>query len=336
MTEQSKLKPTVEVGATNLKRKHSSLEQPTSPVKIRSIRPVPSSPTKPLRSLPRPVEEVSEAHVTRADPLPSEVSAASSRTPALPSASTAQTSVVEPFSMTAADDGSPIRRTTRARRAVASGIDLFPKPIPPLPPRQRKPPTVRTEANLFLGFTPSAWMSMTKTNTAKNEAYQAAKLEIEVIRKEGTRPESPVMKVKTRSQKEQEERGQLRSQRAERRAQRSGASTPVEGEDGKSTPVQPSVEDDDDGWGADANGSPLRHRRGPGDEDDYVTPERPPPSKRARLGGEDIGVKESKGVKWDRGLSTSVYMDEIQLHDLRVKRDATAGKSCLAPAAKVS
>lgn len=171
---------------------------------------------------------------------------------------------------------------------------------------------------------------MTKSNTARNEAYQAAKLEIEVVRKEGIRPDSPILKVKTKSQKEQDERGRQRSQRAERRAQRVAGGSSTDGRNSAS--LEENGLDDD--WDIDVEGSPLRHRRGPGDEEDYVTPDRPPPSKKARFG--DVEEKEGKCVKWDRGLQTTLFMDEIKFRDNLPKENTTNVKGILAPAAKVS
>ena len=54
----------------------------------------------------------------------------------------------------------------------------------------------------------------------------------------------------------------------------------------------------------------MRHKRGTGEDEDYVSPERP--LKRLRLDGvyeEDVADK--RRVKWDRGLETAVLLDDI-------------------------
>lgn len=61
----------------------------------------------------------------------------------------------------------------------------------------------------------------------------------------------------------------------------------------------------------------VKHRRGPGDEEDYVTP----------LRTNNAG----KRVKWDRGLETTVFLDEIELQPERWKtaEKIVPRKSCL-------
>ncbi|TDL27456.1 hypothetical protein BD410DRAFT_762426 [Rickenella mellea] len=66
--------------------------------------------------------------------------------------------------------------------------------------------------------------------------------------------------------------------------------------------------------------TPTKHARGPGDDEDYQTPERP----------EQVG----KRVKWDRGLASTVILDEIEVRGPDPQRLAPAHesrrKSCLA------
>ncbi|KAI9466192.1 hypothetical protein BJY52DRAFT_1112495 [Lactarius psammicola] len=145
--------------------------------------------------------------------------------------------------------------------------------------------------------------ALTNTNTTRNQHNLAAILETEVIRKPGNRPGSPGTKVRTIDEKRKLEQGKERRERAERRARR--ASEPQEdssltSEDEANLPLGP-------------NGRPLRHRRGPGDEEDYESPERP--STRARIDeegkpGEEV---EAKTVRWDRGLFTMIYFDDLPL-----------------------
>ncbi|KLO18604.1 hypothetical protein SCHPADRAFT_819561 [Schizopora paradoxa] len=54
---------------------------------------------------------------------------------------------------------------------------------------------------------------------------------------------------------------------------------------------------------------PTKHRRGPGEEEDYESPVRP-----EQNGG--------KRVKWDFGLHTEVYVDEIEFNLERPVRSA--------------
>jgi len=81
----------------------------------------------------------------------------------------------------------------------------------------------------------------------------------------------------------------------------------------------------------------LEHRRGPGDEEDYETPERPErPFKRTKVHESDQEESEGnyKRVQWDRSLFTAVYLDELPESRKRPKTE-TARKSCLAKGAKV-
>ena len=60
----------------------------------------------------------------------------------------------------------------------------------------------------------------------------------------------------------------------------------------------------------------MKHRRGPGEEEDYETPIRP---------------EGRKGVKWDRGLESTRFLDEIQVQPPR-QRDGQVippRKGCL-------
>ena len=146
-------------------------------------------------------------------------------------------------------------------------------------------------------------------------------LETEIVRKEGNRPESPAVKLRTVAEKEMEEKTKQRKERAQRRAKRSDG--------GELEPPDTSyLALEDDG----------RHRRGAGEEEDYTTPERPMrQSKRLEVDGSEeveIATAKERRVQWDRLLFTSVYMDEIP--DRRSQTpDQKLGKGCLSQAAKV-
>jgi len=173
--------------------------------------------------------------------------------------------------------------------------------------------------------------ALTNTNTVKNQHNLAAILETEVIRKPGNRPGSPGTKVRTIDEKRKLEQGKERRERAERRARR--ASEPQEdssltSEDEANLPLGP-------------DGRPLRHRRGPGDEEEYESPEKAERRRtRARIGeagkpGEEVEVKT---VRWDRGLFTMVYFDDLPLQSQTHDKSPTPvahTRGALASSAKV-
>ncbi|KAJ6630782.1 hypothetical protein B0H10DRAFT_2160172 [Mycena sp. CBHHK59/15] len=180
-------------------------------------------------------------------------------------------------------------------------------------------------------MTAVALKALTSSNTTKNQKYLAAKLETEVVRKEGARPESPAVKVRTIAQREQDEKGTQRKTRAERRARRSEDG--MSETEGQSEAADSSFMDCSD----DTESSPLRrHRRGPGDEEDYETPQLSRATKRTRSdsGSGDEGEVEKKRVKWDRGLSTAIFLDEVQPRTKARRDENVIKKGCLAPTAK--
>ena len=146
-------------------------------------------------------------------------------------------------------------------------------------------------------------------------------METEIVKREGKRPESPVVKLRTIAEKANEEKAKQRKERAQRRAKRSDG--------GEFEPL-------------DANDLPLeddsRHRRGAGEEEDYESPERPMrPLKRLKTDGpeevETVTVKERR-VQWDRLLFTATFIDELPEKPPRPP-DQKLGKGCLSQAAKV-
>ncbi|KZT68974.1 hypothetical protein DAEQUDRAFT_765762 [Daedalea quercina L-15889] len=224
------------------------------------------------------------------------------------------------------------RRSSRSRRAGANqATDVFgvvdPPPVRPLNVRRKRPPPPDTSA--FAGMSAMALRALTSSNTQKNQ-QQVAALKTEVIRKEGKRPGSPTTKVRTVMEKQREIKAQQRQQRAERRARRSS-----EGAQASESQVDMSVDlGDVSNITVDDDGVPVRHRRGPGDEEDYETPPRPErPFKRERLEHE-AETKGDKTVKWDRGLATAVYLDEISPKLKKPASSDATRKGCLAPTAK--
>jgi len=79
--------------------------------------------------------------------------------------------------------------------------------------------------------------------------------------------------------------------------------------------------------------SPVRHQRAPGDEEDYETPKQ---GKRVRSGtvSSEDGQEEKKRVKWHRGLSTVVFLDDVEPGTKARPKENFLIKGCLTPAAK--
>ncbi|KDR81591.1 hypothetical protein GALMADRAFT_263876 [Galerina marginata CBS 339.88] len=225
-----------------------------------------------------------------------------------------------------------LRRTTRSRR-TANTQDVFNESISRPTTSRRKPPTSRSD-DVFSGMSMTALKDLTTSNTMRNQRYLAANLETEVVRKEGIRPESPAVKIRTILQRQQEEQDKQRAERAKRRARRSDemASSDIEGfsDFGYSSPCEEPIESDQE---------VVKHRRGAGDEEDYETPERLDRGmKRTRLFVEaDAQVtdeQQERRVKWDRGLFTTVYLDEVQLGSRQTLKENRSLKGILAPTAK--
>lgn len=231
---------------------------------------------------------------------------------------------------------SDLRRTTRSRR-TAIIQDVFSNP-PSRPSARRKPPAFRSD-DIFSGMSLTALKDLTISNTVRNQRYLAAKLETEVVRREGVRPESPAVKVRTMVQKQQEEKDKQRAERANRRARRSGdmGSSDIEGfsDAGYSSPCE-------DTNMADSAETLPRHQRGAGEDDDYETPERRHRDKKRTRLFDDVDIMDTsesaepkRRVKWDRGLFTTVYIDEVKLGSRETLKENRSLKGILAPTAKV-
>jgi hypothetical protein len=136
-------------------------------------------------------------------------------------------------------------------------------------------------------------------------------------------------------QKQQDAKDKQRTERANRRARRSGdlSSSDVEGfsDAGYSSPCE-------DTNMADGVEPISRHQRGAGEDDDYETPERRHRhTKRTRLFDDvdNMDTTEPKHrVKWDRGLFTTVYIDEVKLGTRETLKENRSLKGILAPTAK--
>ncbi|KAF8136339.1 hypothetical protein EV363DRAFT_1319349 [Boletus edulis] len=202
--------------------------------------------------------------------------------------------------------------TSRTRKPAQQQyvLDVFNSNTSTRPPPARRKPQSRTESDYFMGMSATALKALTTSNTAKNQQIVAI-LATEVIRKEGLRPESPTVKARTILQKQRDERDTRRRERAQRKAQMS--------EDGLGSGEMDGQTELDDHEYLDVRADhdendcamPQKHRRGPGDEGDYETPERPSRIlEPLKLEGVDRMAKPVKQVKWNRGLSTTVYLDE--------------------------
>jgi len=219
------------------------------------------------------------------------------------------------------------RRTPRTRRPPSTRVaDVFGEIVPLQPRRRGNNTQSSTNDGAFSAMSAVALKALTSSNTLRNQKYVTTKLETEVIRKPGDRPESPSVKVKTILQRQRDEKGKGRKERANRRARRNEDGTTegqsdTEGQTGDSSVVD--IDSDIDEHG----NSPLRkrHKRGTGDEEDYETPFK-------QRVGEDGA--EKRRVKWDRGLFTTVYLDSVKLGTRRPPKENVVTKGCLAATAK--
>ncbi|THH11580.1 hypothetical protein EW146_g7984 [Bondarzewia mesenterica] len=183
------------------------------------------------------------------------------------------------------------RRTARSRIAAPPQTDVF-GTVRPLQPRRRQR-QVQADTGGFPAMSAMALKALTTTNTEKNQQC-VARLEKEIVRKNGSRPESPSTKVRTVLERQKEEKGRERKERAERRARRST--------DGQTDQQDLSLMSSDDMAALGLDGLPLKHRLGAGDEGYYETPE--------KKSGEEERAR--KRVKWDRGLFSTIYLGDLE------------------------
>ncbi|KAF8228185.1 hypothetical protein L208DRAFT_259678 [Tricholoma matsutake] len=227
------------------------------------------------------------------------------------------------------------RRTTRIRKTVNPIVvaDVFADATPPQP-RRRANKTQSSGDGVFSGMSAVALKALTSSNTIRNQKYLAAKLETEVVRKPGARPESPAVKIKPTLQRQRDAKGKERKERADRRARQSdGRIGEGKGDSDRQSDVGDSSAADLDSDWDEQSSSPVRkrHKRAPGDEEDYETP------LRTSVGedDEDEVTAEKRRVKWDRGLFTTIYLDEVTVGPRRPPKENIASKGCLAATAKV-
>ena len=185
----------------------------------------------------------------------------------------------------------------------------------------------------------TALKNLTATNTVKNQAYLSVKLETAIIRKDGARPESPAVKIKTIAQREEDEKDRRKQERAARAARRSGESNASE-VPGSSDIEPDSEEEDEEAMDTGGIGTPdgkPKHQRGAGEDEDYETPHRAFKRMRLTENGPEVMEDEKKRVKWDRGLFTVVFLDEVRLGSRPYSsKSVPQSKGCLTSAAKVS
>ncbi|KAI0781006.1 hypothetical protein BD413DRAFT_675508 [Trametes elegans] len=216
-------------------------------------------------------------------------------------------------------------------------------------PRRKPGPLPSETAGPFAGFTQTALGALTLKNTRQNQ-QQVAVLATEVVRKEGPRPGSPTTKARTALELQKRQREE-RVERAARRARRSAGSDEIQAATAEGEAEAEAVgvgEGETDGEGQaevaspmhvdqGAGAMPLRHRRGAGDEEEYGTPPRPERlAKRARFDGGDEKAlgKEEKRVKWDKGLYTTVILEEETEEEVEEEEGKSKSKSKSQPKPK--
>ncbi|KIN98313.1 hypothetical protein M404DRAFT_855593 [Pisolithus tinctorius Marx 270] len=223
---------------------------------------------------------------------------------------------------------SDLKRSSRTRQATSDVDGVFSN-TSRSSQAGRRPPT-RGEESGFMGMSATALRALTSSNTARNQQTVAI-FATEVIRKDGLRPESPAVKIRTILQNEKEEQDRQRKERAQRRARRSEEGNDMGGMNEHTTHTL-----DSHGHDENVDLMPTRRFRAPGDEEDFETPERLSPIKRPRFGEGDKGeqVRPTKQVKWCRRLATTVYIEDV--HPMpRFQQHDPHAKGCLAPSSKV-
>lgn len=286
-----------------LKRKREEVTR-LSPGKMKQLlaeTTPPSSTLTPAEAHVLPSTSSTSLFVTES-PIASQIEVASGQSPKIESVVPAVTSEFLALGEDSESTAPSNRRTTRSRRKLpATTAD-----ISTAVPLRRRP--ISYETGPFSSMSAVALRTLTSSNTMKNQRYLAALLQTEVIRKDGDRPASPVMKMKPKSAAE--DPAHARKARAERRSRREG-------------PSQWDASDEEEEV---LDSSPLakKHKRGSGEQEDYMTPH-----------PEDHDSDGKKRVKWDHGLTTSVFVDEVQPRSYSRPQDNVKRKGCLAVTAKV-
>ena len=174
--------------------------------------------------------------------------------------------------------------------------------------------------DILSGMSINALKTLTTNNTMRNQYYAVAMLETQLVRKDGVRPESPAVKVKTISQRQQEEKVRQREERAARRARRHRGDSSGDEENNDQRYKKTDFTSDLCDlhlW--------RPHVKGAGDEEDYETP----------LRNIDRAAIGERRVKWDKGLFTEVFLDEVVLGSKAPLKEHVPAKGCLTQSAKV-
>lgn len=215
------------------------------------------------------------------------------------------------------------RRTTRTRRPVVNpDAAVTTVSARPPPPARRKAPADRSG---FPGLSSVALKSLTLTNTTRNQ-QNVVSLALEIIHKNGARPESPTVKVRKILQRAEEAKQAGRMARANRRARRSDEGPDTSSDlDGNLDEADSSVDGDD----AVMMVEPARHTRGAGEEEDYKTPRQTKHLKLSDNADAEIASGSDRRVKWDRGLFEEVVLEDVFPRPRNSKEKLTR-KGCLA------
>jgi len=230
----------------------------------------------------------------------------------------------------AKSQGTSTRRIVRRKTSQAGpGTVVFgsdPNNITNINSLQRRRTSASAGLNaddVLSGMSMNALKTLTANNTMRNQYYAVAMLETQLVRKDGVRPESPVVKVKTISQRQQEEKVRQREERANRRARRHRNSLGDQENNDRRSKKTDLTSDLGDlhSWKPH-----VKHQKGAGDEEDYETPLR-------NIDGAAIGERR---VKWDKGLFTEVFLDEVILGSKAPLKEHIPTKGCLTQSAKVS
>ncbi|KAG9318463.1 hypothetical protein JVU11DRAFT_554 [Chiua virens] len=225
---------------------------------------------------------------------------------------------------------SRLRRTSRARKQAQQQyvLDVFNVTTSTRPPSTRRKLSARTEGDGFMGMSATALKALTTSNTAKNQQTVVV-LATEVIRKDGPRPESPMVKARTILQKQRDERDRRRRERAEKRTRMSEDGLGTSETEGEHVLGDQTDHDENDYVTSQQPSQDLR------DDEDYETPEQPERTiEPLRLEGVNTIAKPVKQVMWHRGLSTAIYLDEVNLRPKSLSKDIVVGRGCLAPKSK--
>ena len=210
--------------------------------------------------------------------------------------------------------------------STAPAAMLLSGPSPALLKKSRKPPTNRSAATSGLPADAAALRQLTNKHTEHNQVYAFSVVETQVILKEGKRPPSPTTRVKTMLEKRKEEESgdKARGERAARRAERrEGGSL-----DGASEASGSAAASENGNYEDDEEPPAKKHRRGPGEVEDYETPMRRTKRTREEDSGSESDVgRGKKRVKWDKELQQRFeFVEDGNLDNVRKGAQAARTK----------